>query len=72
MKSMSARLKLNRIGVAVLLVTLLMPFDQKGEAAIFSYKDEKGAIHFTDDLSKIPEEFRENDKEFRKQKEDRE
>ena len=70
-KSMSARLKLNRIGVAVLLVTLLMPFAQKGEAAIFSYKDEKGAIHFTDDLSKIPEEFRKNDKGFRKYKEDR-
>ena len=70
-KSMSARLKLNRIGVAVLLVTLLMPFAPKGEAAIFSYKDEKGAIHFTDDLSKIPEEFRKNDKGFRKHKEDR-
>ena len=71
MKSMSARLKLNRIGVAILLVTLLMPFAPKGEAAIFYYKDEKGAIHFTDDLSKIPEEFRKNDNGFRKHNEDR-
>jgi clan AA aspartic protease (TIGR02281 family) len=73
-KSMSARLKLNRIGIRIarLLVTLLIPFyfASQGEAAIFSYKDEKGAIHFTDDLSKIPEEFRENDKGFRKHKEE--
>ena len=72
MKSMSARLKLNRIGIAGLsLVTLLSHFALQGEAAIFSYKDEKGAIHFTDDLSKIPEEFRENGKGFRKHKEER-
>ena len=74
-KSMSARLKLNKIGIGIvgLLVTLLIPFHfaSQGEAAIFSYKDEKGAIHFTDDLSKIPEEFRENDKGFRKHKEER-
>ncbi len=74
MKSMSARLKLNRIGVTgLLVVTLLIPFyfAPLSQAAIFSYKDEKGAIHFTDDLSKIPEEFRENDKNFRKHKEER-
>ncbi len=73
-KSMSARLKLNRIGVTgLLVVTLLIPFyfAPLSQAAIFSYKDEKGAIHFTDDLSKIPEEFRENDKSFRKHKEER-
>jgi clan AA aspartic protease (TIGR02281 family) len=71
-KSMSARLKLNKIGVAGLsLATLFSYFALHGEAAIFSYKDEKGAIHFTDDLSKIPEEFRENNKGFRKHKEER-
>jgi len=71
-KSMSAQLKLNRIGVTgLLMVTFLIPFASQSEAAIFSYKDEKGAIHFTDDLSKIPEEFRENDKGFRKHKEER-
>lgn len=71
-KSMSARLKLNKIGIAGLsLITLLSHFAPQGEAAIFSYKDEKGAIHFTDDLSKIPEEFKENGKGFRKHKEER-
>jgi clan AA aspartic protease (TIGR02281 family) len=73
-KSMSARLKLNRIGIGgLLVVTLLIPFHfaSQSEAAIFSYKDEKGAIHFTDDLSKVPEEFRENNKGFRKHKEER-
>ena len=75
MKSMLARLKLNRsgIGIARLLVVLLIPFyfSPHGETAIFSYKDEKGAIHFTDDLSKIPEELRENGKGFHKHKEKR-
>jgi len=73
-KSMLARLKLNRFGVwiAKLLVALLILFyfAPHGESAIFSYKDEKGAIHFTDDLSKIPEEFRGNGKGFRKHKEE--
>ncbi len=70
---MSARLKLNRIGIAGLVITLLIPFHfaPQGEAAIFSYKDEKGTIHFTDDLSKIPKEFRGNGKGFRKHKEER-
>ena len=72
-KSMSARLKLNRVGIGGLLLVLLTPFyfTSQGEAAIFSYKDEKGAIHFTDDLSKIPEKFKENGKGFRKHKEER-
>ena len=72
-KSMLARLKLNRIGIAGLVATLLIPFHfpPQAEASIFFYKDEKGAIHFTDDLSKIPEEFRENGKGFRKHKEER-
>lgn len=73
MKSMSARLKLNKIGVAGWVLTLLIPlhFVSPSEAAIFSYKDENGAIHFTDDLSKIPEEFRETNQGFRRHKEER-
>jgi clan AA aspartic protease (TIGR02281 family) len=74
-KSMSARLKQNRIGIGIagMVATLLIPFHfaPQGEAAIFSYKDEKGVIHFTDDLSKIPEKFRENNQGFRKHKEER-
>jgi clan AA aspartic protease (TIGR02281 family) len=74
-KSMLARLKLNSfsVGITGLLVALLIPFyfAPHGETAIFSYKDEKGAIHFTDDLSNIPEKFRENGKDFPKHKEKR-
>jgi hypothetical protein len=29
------------------------------EAAVYKWKDETGKIHFTDDLSRVPEEFRE-------------
>ena len=73
-KSMSAQSKLNRvsIGIAGLLAVLLLilsHFAPLGEAAIFTYKDENGAIHFTDDLSKIPEEFRQKSKGYRKHKE---
>ncbi len=75
-KSMSARLKLNRVGIGVTgltIVTLLIlfHFDHPGEAAIFSYKDDKGAIHFTDDVSKIPEQYREKGEGFRKHRESR-
>lgn len=75
-KSMSAQSKLNRIGIgsaglAVVTLLILFHFSRHSEAAIFSYKDDKGAIHFTDDISKIPEEFREGEKGFRKHKESR-
>jgi len=42
-----------------------------GEAGIYSYKDDKGTTHYTNDLSKIPEEFRGKNKGFRKHKEAR-
>ncbi len=51
----------------VLGIALLTP---AGEAGIYSYKDENGKTHYTDDLSKIPEEYRE-EKGFRKHKEAR-
>lgn len=71
---MSARSKLSRVGngvtawSAILILTL---FAVQGEAGIYSYKDENGAIHFTDDLSKIPLEFREDEKGVRKHSEAR-
>ncbi len=75
-KSMSARSKLNRAGVGlagltVVTLLLLCYFTLQSEAGIFSYKDDKGAIHFTDDMSKIPEEFRGGEKSFRKYEEAR-
>ena len=57
---MSAQLKSNRVGKVglALLAALLVHFVLTCEAGIFSYKDDKGAIHFTDDISRVPEEFR--------------
>ena len=72
-KSMSAQLKLNKVGTTglALLVNLLFHFVLTCEAGIFLYKDDKGAIHFTDDISKIPEEFRSTENSFRNRKESR-
>ncbi len=54
--------------LTVLIFSLLIP---TGEAGIYSYKDENGKTHYTDNLSKIPLEYRENDKKIRKHKEAR-
>ena len=58
-KSMSALLKLNRVSLVVRLALVLFVVSCAVQvvgslAGIFSYRDDKGAIHFTDDLSKIP------------------
>ena len=69
-KFMLARLKLNRIGIVGSAVAILLyHFVSPCEAGIFSYKDGKGGFHFTDDISKIPEKFRNNKNSFRKHKE---
>lgn len=72
MKSMSAQSKLNKVfGFAIAGSLLFFQFAPSSEGAIFSYKDEKGAIHFTDDISKIPEKFRDKQKSFGKHRETR-
>jgi len=73
---MSARLKLNRISLVVRLTLVLFVFSCVVQVAgslagIFSYRDDKGAIHFTDDLSKIPKQYRESEQGFRKHREGR-
>ena len=69
---MLAQLKSNRVGtVGLAIAALLFHFVPACEAGIFSYQDDKGAIHFTDDISKIPEEFRGTESSFRKRKESR-
>ena len=71
-KSMSAQLKSNRFGtIGLAMAALFFHLVSPVEAGIFSYKDDKGAIHFTDDISNIPEEFRNNENGFRKHKESR-
>ena len=70
-KSMSAQLKSNsfgKVGLAI-LAALLFHFVLTCEAGIFSYKDDKGAIHFTDDISRVPEEFRNAENSFLKRNE---
>lgn len=75
-KSMSARLKLNRVSHVVRLVLVLFVVSCVAQvvdslAGIFSYRDDTGAIHFTDDLSKIPKQYRENEEGVRKHREGR-
>ena len=71
MKSMSAQLKSNKVGrlELALLAAQLFYFIPTCEAGIFSYKDDKGAIHFTDDISRVPEEFRGAENSFLKRNE---
>ena len=73
---MSARLKLNRVSLVVRLALVLFVVSCAVQvvgslADIFSYRDDKGAIHFTDDLSKIPKHYRESEKGVRKHHEAR-
>ncbi len=73
---MSARLKLNRVSLVVRLALVLFVVSCAVQvvgslAGIFSYRDDKGAIHFTDDLSKIPKQYRESEKGVRKHREAR-
>ena len=75
-KSMSAPLKLNRafsqcFAKLALIFFLLTGFATMSIAGIFSYRDDKGAIHFTDDLNKIPKEVRESEKGVSKHLESR-
>ena len=73
---MSAPLKLNRafsqcFAKLALIFFLLTGFATMSIAGIFSYRDDKGAIHFTDDLNKIPKEVRESEKGVSKHLESR-
>ncbi len=53
------------IGVLCIFVLSVAP----ALAGIFSYKDEKGKIHFTDDPAKIPQKYRGKNKGLKKHKE---
>ena len=71
-KSMSARSKLNRGYLAAqiaLILFVVLCVTQSSLAGVFSYRDDKGTIHFTDDLSTIPKQVRETDKAVRKHRE---
>jgi clan AA aspartic protease (TIGR02281 family) len=46
------------VKVAFLFVTLWVLFVSNVYAEMYKWVDEKGTVHFTDDLSKIPEQYR--------------
>ncbi len=76
MKFMSAQLKLNKrsgksIFQFVLVLFILLYAVQVSLAGIFSYRDEKGVVHFTDDISNIPKQYRESKEGVRKHREGR-
>ena len=73
---MSARSKLNRVSCKLVVQFALVLFVvfcvvQGSLAGIFSYRDDKGAIHFTDDISKIPKQYRDSEQGVRKHREAR-
>lgn len=65
---MSARSKLNKGKYLVTLLFLLVAFcvTQISFAGVYSYRDDQGKKHFTDDLSKIPKQYRKKEKGVRK------
>jgi clan AA aspartic protease (TIGR02281 family) len=73
---MSAQSKLNRVFCKFIVQLVLVFFVifcvvQGSLAGIFSYRDNKGAIHFTDDISKIPKQYRNREQGVRKHSEAR-
>jgi clan AA aspartic protease (TIGR02281 family) len=67
---MSARSKLNKFfgKNLVVLLFLLVAFcaAQVSIAGVYTYRDDKGKIHFVDAISKIPKQYRKNEKGVRK------
>ena len=75
-KSMSARLKLNRIFLVLRFTLVLFVICCTTQivgtfAGVFSYRDDAGALHFTDDISKIPKQYRQSEKGVRQHREAR-
>ena len=75
-KSMSARLKLNRVSLVFRFTLVLFVMCCTAQvvgtfAGVFSYRDDKGALHFTDDISKIPKQYRQSEKGVRQHREAR-
>ena len=57
-----SRVKFSVVAVFFLVVLMSWPV----QAGVYSWKDEKGAIHFTDKLHEIPKKYRKEDKGFKK------
>jgi len=44
--------------IALFIFILLVVFTSPGDGEVYKWVDEKGTIHFADDLSSIPENYR--------------
>jgi clan AA aspartic protease (TIGR02281 family) len=55
--------------VAILSVLILIIFASPGYGEMYKWVDEKGTVHFTDDISTIPEKYREDVEERKAPKE---
>jgi clan AA aspartic protease (TIGR02281 family) len=47
---------MKHVGLSILMILILFPFTGYGE--MYKWVDEKGTVHFADDLSNIPEKYR--------------
>ncbi|MBC8282856.1 MAG: DUF4124 domain-containing protein [Nitrospinae bacterium] len=56
---------LKKLFLLLVMVSFLVCFDEKLEAAVYKWRDENGKIHFTDDPNSVPEEFRQKKMKFR-------
>lgn len=54
---------------AFLILTILMALALPASAEMYKWVDEKGTVHFTDDISSIPEKYREDVEERKTSKE---
>jgi clan AA aspartic protease (TIGR02281 family) len=49
-----------KMRVIILVIIILAVFGSSSYGEMYKWVDEKGTVHFTDDLSNIPEKYREN------------
>ena len=53
---------------SVLIGLMAVPWEGSAEAAFYKYVDKKGNVHFTDRFESIPEEYRNQIKEYKEMK----
>lgn len=56
---------LKKISILLIIAAFVLYMDDKLGAAVYKWKDKKGKLHFTDDLHRVPEEFRRNKMKLR-------
>ncbi len=51
---------MKKLKVVILLIAIIVTFPSPGFGEMYKWVDEKGTVHFSDDLSKVPEKYRPN------------